>query len=204
MAAISSNTLSSSNDVKGQLGESEVNKMLVKLFKHTKFYLFSDIIIPLTDDSTQIDHVVISKYGVFVIETKNYSGWIYGTEKSSTWTQVIYKKKYQFQNPLHQNYKHLKVLEAILSLKEHELTSIVVFADKCEFKTEMPKNVTKVSCLHMTLGNYVKNAFDDEQIDELANKMRSAYVPGTSFNRNKHNSNVAKNLFNNGKMSNHG
>lgn len=55
-----------------------------------------------------IDHVVISKYGVFVIETKNYRGWIIGNEKSEYWTQVIYKRKERLYNPIKQNYGHIK------------------------------------------------------------------------------------------------
>ncbi len=52
---------------------------------------------------TQLDHVVVSRFGVFVIETKNYRGWIFGSEKQPQWTQQIYRQKNRFQNPLHQN-----------------------------------------------------------------------------------------------------
>lgn len=52
---------------------------------------------------SQIDHLVVSNYGIFVIETKNYKGWILGNEDSQNWTQVIYKYKNKFYNPVLQN-----------------------------------------------------------------------------------------------------
>ena len=95
------------------------------------------------NQTTQIDHILLSPYGIFVVETKNYKGWIFGSERQKTWTQKIYKKSYKFQNPLHQNYKHQKVLENILAdiVDPALIHSVVVFMPDCEFKTQMPSNV---------------------------------------------------------------
>ena len=95
------------------------------------------------NETTQIDHILLSPFGVFVIETKNYKGWIFGGERQKTWTQKIYKKSFKFQNPLHQNYKHQKVLEAVLAdiVDPALIHSVVVFMPDCEFKTQMPQNV---------------------------------------------------------------
>lgn len=73
-----------------------------------------------TDDgTTQIDHIILSKFGIFVIETKNMSGWIFGDKFSSFWTQVKnVEEKNKFQNPLHQNYKHIKELQKIVEIDE--------------------------------------------------------------------------------------
>ena len=78
-----------------------------------------------------------------MIETKNYKGWIFGNQHQKTWTQKIYKKSFKFQNPLHQNYKHQKVLEDILSdiVEPQFIHSLIVFMPDCEFKTPMPQNV---------------------------------------------------------------
>lgn len=93
--------------------------------------------------TTQIDHILLSPNGIFVIETKNYKGWIFGGERQKMWTQKIYKKSYRFQNPIHQNYKHLKVLESVLSdiVSPEFMHSIIVFMPDAEFKTAMPTNV---------------------------------------------------------------
>ena len=59
------------------------------------------------DGTTQIDHILISRYGVYVIETKNYKGWIFANPGHSMWTQVIFKRKFRFRNPIHQNFGHV-------------------------------------------------------------------------------------------------
>ncbi|MFK8006321.1 MAG: nuclease-related domain-containing protein, partial [Saprospiraceae bacterium] len=88
--------------IKGIRGEYKVSRVLRKLDK-TEYKIFHDLYLKSEDRYTQIDHLIISIYGVFVIETKNYKGWIHGNEKSEYWTQTIYKKKTKFRNPVKQN-----------------------------------------------------------------------------------------------------
>jgi len=91
--------------------------------------------------TTQIDHIIVSKYGIFVVETKNMKGWIFGSENQKQWTQQIFKHKSKFQNPLHQNYKHVKTLEACLNAKNDSIFSVIIFIGDSTFKTKMPENV---------------------------------------------------------------
>ena len=84
---------------KGKRGEKQVTGRLRKGLPD-EYRILDDIYLPLPDGTTtQIDHIVVSQYGVFVVETKTYSGWIFGDEKSKEWTQSIYHKKSRFQNP---------------------------------------------------------------------------------------------------------
>jgi hypothetical protein len=76
----------------------------------------NNVTIPTPNGTTQIDHVIVSRYGVFVVETKNMDGWVFGDERNSHWTQSIFGKKYKFQNPLHQNYRHTKALSEFLGI----------------------------------------------------------------------------------------
>ena len=76
---------------KGAKGESRVARKLKRL-RGEEFKVFNDVLLSTRYGSSQIDHIVISIYGIFVIETKNYSGWIHGNEKSEYWTQSFYKK----------------------------------------------------------------------------------------------------------------
>ena len=95
------------------------------------------------DDTTQIDHVFLSLYNVFVLETKNMSGWIFGSKKQAHWTQKLYKQTFKFRNPLRQNYKHLKALEATLDVNPEHLLSVITFVGGSTLKTEAPANVTQ-------------------------------------------------------------
>lgn len=142
---------------KGVFGEFQVN-LAAKLFLDKETYhLIKNVTLPTEDGTTQIDHIIVSKYGVFVIETKNMKGWIFGGEKQRTWTQKIYKHTSKFQNPLHQNYKHTKTLQSCLNLEDDKIFSLVVFVGESTFKTDMPDNVTYAGGYI----NYIKSKKED-------------------------------------------
>lgn len=112
---------------KGQIGE-----LLVRLFAHWQldkqtYRRLHNVTLNTPDGTTQIDHVFLSPYGIFVLETKNMNGWIFGSENQAQWTQSFSKRKFKFQNPLRQNYKHLKALEAILGVNPEHLHSVITF-----------------------------------------------------------------------------
>ena len=87
---------------------------MLTLLPKDKYKIINDLLIQKGGYSTQIDHVVISVYRVFVIETKYYRGWIYGGENSEYWTQNIYGHKYKLRNPLWQNRGHIKAIRKLL------------------------------------------------------------------------------------------
>ena len=126
---------------RGLQGELIVDRELASGLDESEYRRFHDLVLPSGMDETQIDHVVVSPYGVFVIETKNYSGWIFGDERSKVWTQTIWGHKSKFQNPLRQNFKHTKAIESFLSLGSSSVFSVVVFVGSGEFRTSMPPNV---------------------------------------------------------------
>lgn len=125
---------------KGVIGEFIVNLFLSFLPKE-KYNIIKNVTLPTEDGTTQIDHIIVSEFGIFVVETKNMKGWIYGTEKQKQWTQKIFKNSFKFQNPLHQNYKHIKTLETILALPLDVFHSVIVFVGDSTFKNKMPDNV---------------------------------------------------------------
>jgi hypothetical protein len=95
-----------------------------------------------------------------VIETKNYSGWIFGDDTSKQWTQIIYRVKSKFQNPIHQNFRHMKVVQELLDfLSKEQFHSIVVFTGSAVFKSPIPKGVVYQNQLVTYL-----NAFQDDVI----------------------------------------
>ena len=127
---------------KGVAGEFVVNLSATLMLNKDKYHLIKNVTLPTENGTTQIDHIIVSIFGVFVVETKNMKGWIFGNPNQRTWTQKIYKHSSKFQNPLHQNYKHVKILEQFLGLNDGQVHSLIVFVGDSTFKTEMPKNVT--------------------------------------------------------------
>lgn len=127
---------------KGWHGERAVAKGLSRLDPAT-YHAFHDLYLPRPDGqgTTQLDHVVVCPFGIFVIETKNYRGWIFGSEKQAQWTQQIYRQKNRFQNPLHQNDLHVRALMDCLDLPRDAFLPVVFFIGDAKFKNPMPPNV---------------------------------------------------------------
>jgi len=120
--------------IKGLIGERIVRKQLERL-PAEDYKTLNDITIKGKKGTSQIDHLVISPYGIFVIETKNYRGWIYGGENSEYWFQAIYRTKSKFRNPIKQNWAHIYALKENLSeYKDVPYYPIVVFVGKARLK----------------------------------------------------------------------
>ena len=123
-------------------GEALVSRTIQAHFIHPDFHLLNHITLKLKDGTTQIDHILVSRFGVFVIETKDYKGWIFANATHANWTQVVFGRKYQFQNPLFQNMRHMQAVTELLDfLPKEVIKPLVVFVGQAEFKTEMPKGV---------------------------------------------------------------
>lgn len=168
---------------KGKMGEKMVALHAEQLGKD--YVMLHDCTLPCDGGTTQIDHILISPFGVFVVETKNYEGWIFGGARQKQWTQQLYKKRFRFQNPLHQNYKHIKVLEVLLAdlLEAEHLHSLVVFTPRSTFKTPMPEHV----CRGREWLDYIKR-FQTPVLSEMQCKMlrhrieNEALAPGFKTN----------------------
>ncbi|NOZ55516.1 MAG: NERD domain-containing protein [Calditrichaeota bacterium] len=128
--------------VKGWLGELQVNIAARPLLDKRRYHLVKNVTVPSGDGTTQIDHVIVSRYGVFVVETKNMSGWIFGTERDAQWTQKFRKSSFRFQTPLRQNYKHTETIAELLGLPRDRIKSVIVFVGGAQLKKEVPSNVT--------------------------------------------------------------
>ncbi len=118
----------------GARGEQEVSKKLSRLNRR-KYLVLNDILLKYGDSTTQIDHIVICKAGIFVIETKNYKGWIHGHENAEYWTQTIFNYKKKLRNPIKQNWVHVFALkETLAEFGFIEYFPVVVFAGSGKLK----------------------------------------------------------------------
>lgn len=137
-------------------GEALVRQFLAKYCEDRAAHVLSNVTLRLEDGSTtQVDHVLITTKGVFVIETKHYRGWIFASPKFKIWTQCTYAGKYKFQNPVHQNYKHVKAIQNLFEfLESTNIHNIVVFTGNAVFKTVKPDNVHHIDELIPALEKY--------------------------------------------------
>lgn len=141
-------------EIKGLIGEKLTSSILFFLDK-SKYKVINNVVLKSGEKTTQIDHIVISDFGVFVIETKNYKGWIIGSENSEYWTQVIYKRKEKLYNPIRQNLAHIRALRDCLHEYPHiDYKSIIVFPSKADIKVNTTTDVIYSSNLLGTIRKY--------------------------------------------------
>lgn len=132
------------NEKKGAVGEQVIKVAVLMQLDRTIYHHFKDLIIPNGQDGTsQIDNIIVSPFGIFVVEAKHWQGWIYGKEREAEWTHTLSpRQKYKVRNPLRQNYAHIKALAHLLKLPESQFHSLVVFThNDCQIKTALPENV---------------------------------------------------------------
>jgi hypothetical protein len=168
--------------LKGWLGEKKATfRMWLSLNQNT-YQRFHNVIIPTKNGTTQIDHVLVSPFGLFIVETKNRKGWIFGSEDQATWTQSLYGKNYPFQNPLRQAYRQQKSLCEFLRVNESAVHTIVYFVGDCRFKSPLPANVIR-SRLRRCIKRYNSRVLSPEQIDRVVRKLERHLVESTLTRR---------------------
>jgi len=129
-------------------GEALLSRVALTNFGPPDYHLMNHVTLRMNDGTTQVDHILVSRFGVFVIETKDYKGWIFANANQANWTQVLFKWKFKFQNPIFQNIRHVRAVQGLLDfLPPDAIKSVVVFTGDAEFMTEIPQGVFSISGL---------------------------------------------------------
>lgn len=162
-----------SPEYKGKNGEKLVAERLEIIDGYK--YIFNNIMINDNGKSRQIDHIAITEYGVYVIETKNYAGTIYGKETSNKWKQYLNKKCFEFENPVYQNYGHLQIVNEHINDLTTEVYSIIIFIRRCKLKVD----TTTVVLYEDQLSQYIKSrpkVLTIEQIDKICQRISEIQI----------------------------
>ncbi len=171
--------------VKGAVGEYKVSLKLKRLNKN-EYLVLNNILLKKGELTTQIDHIVISRSGIFIIETKNYKGWIHGHENSEYWTQTIYKHKTKFRNPIKQNWSHVYLLKKVLSdYSNIKYYPIVVFAGNSKL-IDITANfpVIYLKQLVRTIKRNNKEiSLSNDEIQNISDKLNQLNIKGRKKNR---------------------
>jgi len=174
-----------SPEYKGRIGESRVARELNRLTKQN-YKVFNNIYLKTGKGSSQIDHIIVSIYGIFVIETKNYSGWIFGREDQEYWTQIIYNNKNKFRNPIKQNWGHIYALKKLLSDYNYiNYYPIIVFAGTAELKeitSEIPV-IYDYELLRTIMKYKETSSLSFDQIDNIIMKITENNIQDKDINK---------------------
>lgn len=165
---------------KGNFGEFMTFSYLEKLDGHHR--LMTNLYLPKQDGSTtEVDLIMISETGIYVFESKNYSGWIFGDEKNKNWTQTLRnKQKNRVFNPIWQNKGHISALKYVIDLRNDNLyKSYIIFSERCRLKkmnvTSYNVKVIKRNALIKTIKKDIEgssNMLTIEEVDKLYSKLQ--------------------------------
>lgn len=166
---------------KGQFGEYLTEYALTNnnIFGYGK--VLCNLYIPMAyGKTTEIDVIMVHEKGIFVFESKNYSGWIFGSLEQKNWTQCLpNKEKNKFYNPIMQNRTHINALSRFLKIEKDKFYSFIIFSNRCELK-KVPENNEEFELLKRNdLVKRTNNAASDkvtifthEQVDEIVAKLK--------------------------------
>lgn len=156
-------------------GEALVSRVLRSHFRPPDYHLMNHVTIRMDDGTTQVDHILVSRFGVFVIETKHYTGWLFANAGGRTWTQVRFKARFRFQNPILQNKRHVRAVQGLLDfLPPDAIKSVVVFSGDAEFKTELPQGVVTIGQLAEYLRQQTNEVMSLDRLQVCVGRLETA------------------------------
>ncbi|NVK04465.1 MAG: NERD domain-containing protein [Flavobacteriia bacterium] len=160
---------------KGKLGELKVQRILKRLPRR-KYKIFNDVLIGNGGRYSQIDHVIISQFGIFIIETKNYNGWLFGSDRYKYWTQTLGRKKFKIYNPVWQNNAHVRAMKSLgREFSSATYHPIVVFAGNAKLKKiDTQSELVYIRNIRRHLKLYREKALSEQQVARLVNGLIEA------------------------------
>lgn len=171
---------------KGENGEKYVSNINNKHLNRKKYFIFNNIMLKFKNGkTTQIDHIIISKFGIFILETKNLSGKIFGHEREKEWSYFLAGKEYPIKNPLHQNFKHLKAVEEVLDVNEKDLKSIIVFIGSGDYMSSI-ENVFNDESYINYIRSFKEEIYSEDDVSNFVDKINLSKMKNSKENTKKH------------------
>lgn len=179
--------------LKGKKGEKSVAEILGGTISG-KRYVINDLLFETgTDNSCEIDHIFINKYGVWVIETKNYADAIYGNENQQEWVQVLAEgnKANTLYNPIKQNATHIYHISKYLNVKGI-FQNVVVFSPNADISHIDSNNVIILYDLPSIKHLHTDTFLTVEKMEIYYNKLLELKNSST-ISKREHIKNIRKN-----------
>ena len=184
----------------GERGERRVSSFLEDL-PCWDYKVFNDLLLTDGQYTTQIDHLVLSRFGVFVIETKNVHGKIYGSEQAEYWKQYLpdwgykrygYTQEHKMRNPIWQNEGHIKSLRRLVFGNDVPIEGIVVFPDGTDLRGTVDHPVLRMGDVVLFIKSFRNEVLNTEQIESYRQRLLSI-ISTSQLDRQRHIDNVYRN-----------
>ena len=161
---------------RGDIAETRVRRILATGLEKNRYTIFNSLVVPAGGGTIKIDHVVVSKFGIFVIESQYARGWVSGGEFQDRWKQYRLRRFTRFDNPMHQNALQVQALQKLLGLPASKFHSIVVLAGHRGFKSQMPEKVMPLEKLLRYMSRKGQLLLSDERTAEVLKTLRESNV----------------------------
>ncbi len=176
----------------GWFGELWTKQSLDRLPKD-KYIIINDVFIETNGFTHQIDHVIVSRYGIFSVETKQYNGFITGNKYDKNWIRHAGKNKYYYTNPIRQNYGHVKALSELLGIDETKIFNVVCIPSRAILKIEHDGELVRYDTIVDKVLSYKEEIINN--VDEIVKIINSKNITDKSIKKN-HIDNIKENIIN--------
>ena len=173
---------------RGWWGEYKVNFML-RLCLSGQYKVFANAIYrgKTKEESTQIDHVIVSVYGIFVLETKCFKGKIItDPEAPELWLQIVGRRKYRVQNPLMQNYSHVKAVQKVTGVHSQKIHNYAVMAGQAKFTYGMPERVYSIWGVIRKIQSFKAPVFSRGHVVSICRSLSERRIKGGYWAARRH------------------
>ncbi|MBJ2264211.1 NERD domain-containing protein [Pseudomonas sp. MF6787] len=173
---------------RGWWGEYKVNFML-RLCLSGQYKVFANAIYrgKTKEESTQIDHVIVSIYGIFVVETKCFKGKIItDPEAPELWLQIVGRRKYRVQNPLMQNYSHVKAVQKVTGVHSQKIHNYAVMAGQAKFTYGMPERVYSIWGVIRKIQSFKAPVFSRGHVVSICRSLSERRIKGGYWAARRH------------------
>ena len=174
----------------GWFGELWTKQSLDRLPKD-KYIIINDVFIETNGFTHQIDHVIVSRYGIFSVETKQYNGFITGNKYDKNWIRHAGKNKYYYTNPIRQNYGHVKALSELLGIDETKIFNVVCIPSRAKLKIEHDGELVRYNTIVDKVLSYKEEIINN--VDEIVNNIKSKNITDKRIKK-KHIENIKENI----------
>ena len=181
----------------GEAGEYWTKQALRDL-PSDRYIILNDLLLYVDGHTHQIDHIVVSKYGLFSIESKQYNGLIVGSKYDKNWIRYVGKKKYYYENPIRQNYGHVKALAQLLYVDESKIHNIVCIPSNAKLNIKHDGELVRNYTLVERIMSYNEEVIDD--VNSIISIIKSYNVTDPNA-RKQHINNIRTNVIDYDKYS---
>ena len=161
---------------RGDIAETRVRRILAAGLEKNRYTVLNDVTIPSSGGTAHIDHIVVSRFGIFVIESQHARGSVSGGEFQERWKQYHLRRITRFDNPMHRNALQVQALENLLKIPASKLHPVVVMVGQKGFKTPMPGNLLQPEKLIAYMRKKGQHILDGDQADRLLKAIDDARI----------------------------